>query len=70
MAQSGFIQTNRITTYYQTIGDFKSGIPLEFIRALRTDLHIWDAVLPHFDGVPTLRYDTRGHGLSDAEGDA
>ena len=41
--------------------------PLVFINSLGTDLRIWDDVLPLLDGnLPIIRYDKRGHGLSDA----
>ncbi|QXD15397.1 3-oxoadipate enol-lactonase [Rhodocaloribacter litoris] len=47
-----------------------SGVPLVLVHALGTDLRLWDAVVarlrtwdPHR---PLLRYDLRGHGLSDA----
>lgn len=37
-----------------------------FINALGTDLRIWDGVVPHLtDHYPVLRFDKRGHGLSD-----
>ncbi|MGP1396310.1 MAG: 3-oxoadipate enol-lactonase [Inquilinaceae bacterium] len=38
-----------------------------FVNALGTDLRLWDALLPRLDGpLRTIRYDMRGHGLSDA----
>lgn len=38
-----------------------------FVNSLGTDLRIWDDVTAHFaSGFRTLRYDLRGHGLSDA----
>lgn len=48
-----------------------SGPVVAFANSLGTDLRVWDALLPHLPpGVRTLRYDMRGHGLSDApEGD-
>ena len=45
--------------------ELNSGIPVVFINSLGSDLRIWDdvvAVLQH----SSLRYDKRGHGLSDA----
>ena len=43
------------------------GAPLVFANALGTDLRIWDGVLAHLPGgLRILRYDMRGHGLSDA----
>ncbi|WP_093117653.1 3-oxoadipate enol-lactonase [Salinihabitans flavidus] len=42
------------------------GAPVVFAHALGTDLRIWDAVLAHLPtGLRLLRYDLRGHGLSD-----
>jgi 3-oxoadipate enol-lactonase len=39
---------------------------LVFINSLGTDFRIWDAIVPAFrDTHPMLRYDKRGHGLSD-----
>ncbi len=39
---------------------------LVFINALGTDFRIWNAVTEALgDGVSTLLYDKRGHGLSD-----
>lgn len=36
-----------------------------FANSLGTDLRVWDDLLPHLPvGVQTLRYDKRGHGLS------
>jgi 3-oxoadipate enol-lactonase len=38
-----------------------------FVNSLGTDFRIWDGVIGHLAGdVRTLRYDVRGHGLSDA----
>ncbi|MFM1863323.1 MAG: hypothetical protein RLZ26_1845 [Pseudomonadota bacterium] len=37
-----------------------------FSNSLGTDLRLWDELLPHLPaGLRVLRYDTRGHGLSD-----
>jgi 3-oxoadipate enol-lactonase len=42
-------------------------LPLVFVNSLGTDLRIWDRVLPLLPpGLRLLRYDLRGHGLSDA----
>lgn len=35
-----------------------------FANSLGTDLRVWDAVLPHLPGLRIVRYDKRGHGLS------
>lgn len=54
-----------LTTHY-TLEGTGEGIPLVFVNALGTDLRIWDAVVPHLtDRYPVLRFDKRGHGLSD-----
>ena len=43
-----------------------SGRAIVFANSLGTDLRIWDAVLPLLPpGLRVLRYDMRGHGLSD-----
>lgn len=37
-----------------------------FSNSLGTDLRVWDLLLPHLPaGLRLIRYDTRGHGLSD-----
>ncbi len=42
------------------------GRPIVFANSLGTDLRVWDAVLPLLPaGLRVLRYDKRGHGLSD-----
>lgn len=39
---------------------------LVFANSLGTDLRVWDALLPHLpQGLRVVRYDKRGHGLSD-----
>lgn len=41
------------------------GAPLVFANSLGTNLHLWDAVLPHLPkGLRIIRYDKRGHGQS------
>jgi 3-oxoadipate enol-lactonase len=38
-----------------------------FVNSLGTDLRIWDELVAHYaNNVRTMRYDLRGHGLSDA----
>lgn len=52
--------------HWQEDGD-PSGAPLVFANSLGTDLRVWDAVLPLLPaGLRIIRYDMRGHGLSDA----
>jgi 3-oxoadipate enol-lactonase len=60
-----FMIGNGLTTHYTLEGPGE-GIPLVLINALGTDLRIWDGVVPHLiDRYPVLRFDKRGHGLSD-----
>lgn len=43
------------------------GRPLVFANALGTDARVWDRLLPLLpEGLRFIRYDMRGHGLSDA----
>jgi len=61
-----FIQLNNLTLHYQTEGQ-PQGLPLVFINSLGCDLRIWDQLLPAFNHeFHLIRYDKRGHGLSDA----
>lgn len=39
-----------------------------FANSLGTDLRLWDALLPLLPGIRALRFDKRGHGLSDLGG--
>ncbi len=56
---------NGLTMHFELEGA-KEGIPLVFINALGTDLRIWDGVVERLTGRhPVLRFDKRGHGLSD-----
>ena len=56
---------NGLMTHF-TLEGTGDGISLVFINALGTDLRIWDGVVPHLtDRHPVLRFDKRGHGLSD-----
>ena len=42
------------------------GQPVLFANSLGTDLRLWDAVIPHLsEGLRIIRYDKRGHGLSE-----
>ncbi|RVV97293.1 3-oxoadipate enol-lactonase [Mesobaculum littorinae] len=52
--------------HYRDDGD-PEGRPVVFANSLGTDLRLWDAMLPHLPrGLRLIRYDKRGHGLSDA----
>ena len=45
----------------------EDGAPVVLAGSPGTDLRVWDALLPHLPvGLRVLRYDGRGHGLSDA----
>lgn len=47
----------------------QAGRPVVFANSLGTDLRLWDAVLPLLpDDLRLVRYDKRGHGLSDLGG--
>ncbi len=57
---------NSIRLHYAESGD-PAGAPVVFANSLGTDLRVWDrllALLP--PELRILRYDMRGHGLSDA----
>lgn len=41
-----------------------------FANSLGTDLRLWDAVLPLLPAIRAIRFDKRGHGLSDDGGEA
>lgn len=59
-----FAQINGLTLHYHH--QPKGRIPLVFINSLGTDFRIWDPVVEGLSGYSILRYDQRGHGLSDA----
>jgi 3-oxoadipate enol-lactonase len=52
--------------HYRIDGD-SEGAPVVFSNAFGTDLRIWDKVIARLpaEGLRYIRYDTRGHGLSD-----
>src|SRR5436190_7459498 len=60
-----FAPVGEVTLHYRLEG--RQGSPtLIFLHSIGTDLRIWDGVVPHFvDDFTILRYDLRGHGLSD-----
>lgn len=41
------------------------GVPVVFANSLGTDLRLWDAVLTELPHIRAIRFDKRGHGLSD-----
>jgi 3-oxoadipate enol-lactonase len=60
-----FATVNGITLNY--VLEKNLGKPtVVFINSLGSDYRIWEKMLPHFSDYQTLRYDKRGHGLSDA----
>ncbi|MFO1142969.1 MAG: 3-oxoadipate enol-lactonase [Amaricoccus sp.] len=63
-------EVNGLKVHYAETGD-PAGLPLVFANSLGTDFRIWDRVLPLLPvGLRVIRYDMRGHGLTDApEGD-
>jgi len=48
--------------HYRTDGE---GPAVLFANSLGTDLRLWDAVVPLLPGIRAIRFDKRGHGLSD-----
>ena len=65
MSKLTFATINGLTLHY-TLDGLPAGEPLVFLNSLGTDLRIWDKVIPHFiDRYTLIRYDKRGHGLSD-----
>ncbi|MDX1820885.1 MAG: 3-oxoadipate enol-lactonase [Paracoccaceae bacterium] len=54
-----------VKLHYRIDGDL-SGRPVVFANSLGTDLRLWDQVLPLLPrGLKYIRYDKRGHGLSE-----
>ncbi len=59
-----FIEAAGITQHYDLTGPADAPVLL-FANSIGTSLHIWDAVVPHLsDRYRILRYDMRGHGLT------
>lgn len=59
------LNTGSIHLHYRLDGP-QDGAPVVFINSLGTDLRLWDPILPHLPaGLRILRFDKRGHGLSD-----
>lgn len=54
-----------VKLHYREDGD-PNGVPIVFANSLGTDMRMWDAILPLLPaGLRIIRYDKRGHGLSD-----
>jgi 3-oxoadipate enol-lactonase len=65
MTQPKWAALDGIALHYREDGD-PAGAPLVFGNSLGTDLRIWDAVVTRLPaGLRVIRYDKRGHGLSD-----
>ncbi|PSM18647.1 3-oxoadipate enol-lactonase [Nitratireductor sp. StC3] len=61
-----FVRANGIVLHYEDRGD-PAKPTLVFANSLGTDFRIWDAVMARLgDGFRFIRYDKRGHGLSEA----
>lgn len=61
-----FADLGDIRLHYRIDGD-PDGAPVVFANSLGTDLRLWDPILPYLPvGLKLIRYDKRGHGLSDA----
>jgi 3-oxoadipate enol-lactonase len=57
---------NSVRLHWREDGD-PGGVPVVFANSLGTDLRVWDPLLPHLPaGLRFIRYDMRGHGLSEA----
>ncbi len=60
-----FASLDDLRLHYLDEGD-RGGPPVVFAHALGTDLRLWDQVVPLLPpGLRVLRFDMRGHGLSD-----
>ena len=60
------IRLDDINVHYREDGD-PSGRAVMFSNSLGTDLRLWDKIVPLLPGgLRLIRYDKRGHGLSDA----
>lgn len=62
---TSFATINNLTLHFRLEGS-KTGAPLVFVNSLGTDLRIWDGVVARLgDSYRIIRYDKRGHGLSE-----
>ena len=60
------IEIDGIHIHYADEGE-RDGAPVLLANSLGTDFRVWDAMLPHLPaGLRLIRYDKRGHGLSEA----
>ncbi|HEV7276793.1 MAG TPA: 3-oxoadipate enol-lactonase [Devosiaceae bacterium] len=63
-----FAQIGGITLHFRAQGLGRGRVPIVFINSLGTDFRLWDGVLEALPDITCLRYDKRGHGLSDTGG--
>lgn len=63
--QMQMAQLSQTALHWREDGD-PEGQPLVFANSLGTDLRLWDPILPYLPaGLRIIRFDNRGHGLSD-----
>ena len=61
-----FARLNGAVIHYEDAGA-RDGKAIVFSNSLGTDFRIWDELLRHLpSGLRVIRYDKRGHGLSEA----
>ncbi|WP_071674666.1 3-oxoadipate enol-lactonase [Nioella nitratireducens] len=59
------VEANGVKLTWQEDGD-PAGTPVVFANSLGTDLRLWDQLVPLLpEGLRVIRFDKRGHGLSD-----
>jgi 3-oxoadipate enol-lactonase len=59
------LRANGVKLNWREDGD-PAGVPVVFANSLGTDLRLWDQILPLLPaGLRIIRFDKRGHGLSD-----
>lgn len=59
------VTSNGVTLHVQVEGP-EDGPVVMFANSLGTDLRVWDLLLPHLpEGLRIVRFDKRGHGVSD-----
>jgi 3-oxoadipate enol-lactonase len=59
------VAVGKLNVHVEESGD-PDGLPVVFSNSLGTDLRVWDRLLPLLpSGLRFVRYDSRGHGLSD-----
>jgi 3-oxoadipate enol-lactonase len=60
----GFVSVNDMSFYVERSGTMNAQ-SLVFINSLGTDYRLWNQIMPSFTEFDCIRYDFRGHGLSD-----